>query len=87
MFERTTPSSPKRFEDMHRDPFSTHQLRHRSHRGSADHANGTPDSPISQVSNVFKDYASQSFFILLEKRKLKHIFTSLYLFYKKEKLK
>lgn len=77
MFERTTPSSPKRFEDMHRDPFSTHQLRHRSHRGSADHANGTPDSPISQVSNAFKDYASQSIFILLEKRKTETYFHQL----------
>jgi len=63
VFERMTPSSPKRFDDMHRDPFSTHQLRHRSHRGSADHANGTPDSPISQVRKAFKDYASQSIFI------------------------
>ncbi|CAG9798588.1 unnamed protein product [Chironomus riparius] len=52
VFERMTPNSPKRFEDMHRDLFSTHQLRHRSHRGSADHANGTPDSPISQTSTV-----------------------------------
>ena len=62
-----TPNSPKRFEDMHRDLFSTHQLRHRSHRGSADHANGTPDSPISQVRKAFKYYASQSIFISFEK--------------------
>jgi hypothetical protein len=54
VFERITPSSPKRFEIHPTDPFNTHQIRHRSHRGSTDQnsyqASGmTPDSPISQV--------------------------------------
>lgn len=52
VFERHTPSSPKRFNDSQRDPFGSHEIKH--HRGSADqtfyHASGmTPDSPISQV--------------------------------------
>lgn len=54
VFERVTPSSPKRFDDSQRDPFGSHQIRQQ--RGSGDHtsyhASGmTPDSPISQVRN------------------------------------
>lgn len=55
VFERLTPSSPKRFDEpSHRDPFSHHH--HRMSRGSADHSfhirdDGTPDSPISQVTS------------------------------------
>lgn len=53
VFERMTPGSPQRFDDVHhRDPFA----HLRSHRSSTDHDNfihyrdgGTPDSPISQV--------------------------------------
>lgn len=57
VFERMTPSSPKRFDES----FSLHH--HRMSRGSADHSyhvrdDGTPDSPISQV--IFVVYFNYS---------------------------
>lgn len=55
VFERVTPSSPKRFDESSRDPFVSHQIN--PHRGSADQASYnvsgmTPDSPISQVQKI-----------------------------------
>lgn len=55
VFERLTPSSPKMFDDHHRDIFSHHQKRtsRGSASGSIDHQSineGTMDSPISQVN-------------------------------------
>lgn len=52
VFEKDTPSSPKQFDNTHRDLFASHQIK--QHRGSADqtsyHASEmTPDSPVSQV--------------------------------------
>jgi hypothetical protein len=67
VFERMTPSSPKRFEEpSHRDPFSHHL--HRMSRGSADHSyhiDGTPDSPISQVDFYCSNPPSPSFTLSL----------------------
>lgn len=61
IFERMTPGSPKRFDETFKESFQP-QLHQRTPRGSADVFNyihnahhtrdGTPDSPISQVSRA-----------------------------------
>lgn len=57
VFERVTPGSPKPFDGrIHHDSFIHHHQR--MARGSADHGiiyhhhEGTPDSPISQVTFI-----------------------------------
>lgn len=77
VFERVTPSSPKRFDEhLQRDIFTHH---HRISRGSADHESayhlrddGTPDSPISQVRLI--DYSI--YFLSGKRRNRTFLFTS-----------